>query len=216
MCSGEWLKALSSCAGCHHCYTEQINTGQGTGEQKALVGAKPSQESGWICPRFALQRVLLLVSSLAMGQHRVSALLHSGSGGLSSRLHKLMDLLVSTGDKWPGALFWSSQSCNKSEDPVSASVELTPSKEKLHSLATTTKHRVDPAQMRNFPWVDRSPYSLLVWLTDPCSDVWDPANKIITSSQSQSCFVGTMSFLSSLHLWRKSLSCSQGRSHNLH
>lgn len=81
---------------------------------------------------------------------------------------------------------------------------------------TTTKHRLDPAQMRHFPWVDRSPCSLLVWLTDPCSDVWDPANKIITTSQSQSCFVGTMSFLSSLHLWRKSLSCSQGRSHNLH
>lgn len=81
---------------------------------------------------------------------------------------------------------------------------------------TTAKHRLDPAQMRHFPWVDRSPCILLVWLTDPCSDVWDPANKIITTSQSQSCFVGTMSFLSSLHLWRKSLSCSQGRSHNLH
>lgn len=80
----------------------------------------------------------------------------------------------------------------------------------------TTKHRLDPAQMRDFPWGDRSPCSLLVWFTDPCSDVWDPANEIITSSQSQSCFVGTMSFLSSLHLWRKTLSCSQGRSHNLH
>lgn len=81
---------------------------------------------------------------------------------------------------------------------------------------TMTKHRLDPAQMRWFPRVDRSPCSLLVWLTVPCSDVWDPANKIITSSQSQSSFVGTLSFLSSLHLWRKTLSCSQGRSHNLH
>lgn len=84
------------------------------------------------------------MSSLAMGQHRVSALLHSGSGGLSSRLHNLMDLLVSAGDKWPGALFWSSQSCNKGEDPVSASVELTPSKEKLHSLAHNNKAQSGP------------------------------------------------------------------------
>lgn len=63
-----------------------------------------------------------------------------------------------------------------------------------------TKHRPDPTQRSHFPWVDRSPCGLLVWLTDPCSDVWDPANEIITSSKSQSCFVGTMSFLSSLHL----------------
>lgn len=71
-------------------------------------------------------------------------LARQGSGGLSSMLHKLVDLLVSTGDKWPGALFWSSQSCNKGEDPVSAAVELTPSKEKLHSLAHNNKAQSRP------------------------------------------------------------------------
>lgn len=63
-----------------------------------------------------------------------------------------------------------------------------------------TKSRLDPAQMSHFPWVDKSPCGLLGWLTDPCSGVWDPAKKIITSSKSQSYFVGTMSFLSSSHL----------------
>lgn len=89
---------------------------------------------------------LLLVSQLATAS---TGCLHSstctaGIGGLSSQLHKLMDLLVSAGDKWAGALFWNSRSWNKGEDPVSASVKLTPSKEKLHSLAHDDKAPTGP------------------------------------------------------------------------
>lgn len=73
---------------------------------------------------------------------------------------------------------------------------------KLKSLAWDDGEQTGPCsdETRLFPWLDKNPCGLLVALTDPCSDVWDPANKIITSSNSQRGFVGTMSFLSSLHL----------------
>lgn len=78
-------------------------------------------------------------------------------------------------------------------------MKYTLTEEKLHSLVWDDEEQTGPAQMTlsTGGW---ELHGILVLLTDPCSDVWDPANKIITSSKSQSGFVGIMSFLSSLHL----------------
>lgn len=76
----------------------------------------------------------------------------------------------------------------------------TRAKEKLHNLAWDDKEQTGPCSNEPLSMGGQELCGLLVQFTDPYSDVWDPANKIITSSKSQSCFVGTMSFLSSLHL----------------
>lgn len=97
-----------------------------------------------------------------MGQHRVSALLHSTAGiSGAEQLHRLMDLLVSAGDRWPGALFRSSQSWNKGKDPVSASVKLTPSKEKLHSLAHDNKAQTGPCSDETLSMGGQEPLQLI-------------------------------------------------------
>lgn len=105
---------------------------------------KPGEDAGgWLCRGRCCWRPAAGVPWAGTGcPHCPQA--QQGLGALSSHLHKLMHLLVLAGDKWPGALLWSSQSWNKGEDPVSASVKLAPSKEKLHSLAQDDKAQTGP------------------------------------------------------------------------
>lgn len=78
-------------------------------------------------------------------------------------------------------------------------MKYTLTEEKLHGLVWDDEEQTGLAQM-TLSMGGWELHGLLASLTDPCCDVWDPANKIITSRKSQSGFVGTMSFLSSLHL----------------